>query len=150
MLFPCGGLPRLDLADPSAQCIISILQPVSLCFLLFPGAPVGCEAIDVGKPSEVLIEALRRPVEEEGYGRSAEHGGKRSGQRWSTFSTRPVLCKSSSRGRFPVSHVFLEFPVLVRSSRTIPYTGPHSPVGSSVTSTTLMDLSRTWVPVGGK
>ena len=25
-------------------------------------------AIDVGKPSEVLIEALRRPVEEEGYG----------------------------------------------------------------------------------
>lgn len=26
------------------------------------------QAIDVGKPSEVLIEALRRPVEEQGYG----------------------------------------------------------------------------------
>ena len=30
--------------------------------------PRSAQAIDVGKPSEVLIEALKRPVEEEGYG----------------------------------------------------------------------------------
>lgn len=32
------------------------------------GSAGSCQAIDVGKPSEVLIEALRRPVEEQGYG----------------------------------------------------------------------------------
>eukprot|EP00913_Durusdinium_trenchii_P025064 g23528.t1 len=40
----------------------------TMCQMVCASVGEDIQAIDVGKPSEVLIEALRRPVEEEGYG----------------------------------------------------------------------------------
>lgn len=40
----------------------------TMCQMICNSVGADIQAIDVGKPSEVLIEALRRPVEEEGYG----------------------------------------------------------------------------------
>jgi len=40
----------------------------TMCQTICASAGSGVEAIDVGKPSDVLIQALQRPVEEQGYG----------------------------------------------------------------------------------
>ena len=40
----------------------------TMCQMICASVGEDIQAIDVGKPSEVLIEALRRPVEEQGYG----------------------------------------------------------------------------------
>eukprot|EP00931_Biecheleriopsis_adriatica_P114685 TRINITY_DN90600_c0_g1_i1.p1 TRINITY_DN90600_c0_g1~~TRINITY_DN90600_c0_g1_i1.p1 ORF type:complete len:953 (-),score=171.06 TRINITY_DN90600_c0_g1_i1:97-2934(-) len=66
---PGDFLPGRNWAHRSVPAVGNGTMCQTIC------ASVGLElqAIDVGKPSEVLIEALHRPVEEQGYGVSLEN-----------------------------------------------------------------------------